>query len=228
MPHRQTSFSERKIFTRDFPSLNEAILQMNSFDYGVMRKSKFGEVSITISDEPSRDDKNDLHFESQNQDGFYYYTIENHTKFHRLCVYKTNKHRMITAAEAGDIEMFIESFSNTDKMKEFSLSTAIVNKNWNIVEYLTDNYDLKKRPVWDAIRYNNVEIVSKLLDKGHKLPKDWLAYCIYSDSFDVARELLTKRKAHLIFPTEEIKTSWFHREIIKKSRTAEFVRGFVK
>lgn len=217
------SGSERKVFTQEFTSLDEAIKRMNAFKYGVINKSKFGGCSFTIGEEP-RDDTNDLYFESETKHGFYYYTIQDHNEFFRLEIHQTRKHKMITAAIKGDIQMFVENFANTDKMKGFALSTAISSGHWNIVKYLTENHDLKNRPVWEAIRYNKVEIAIHLLDNGHKLPKDWLAYCMYSDSIDVARELLLRRKAHLKFSTNELKTNWFQREINKQSRTAEFVK----
>lgn len=226
--NKQTYNSERLIFTNDFKSLDEAIAQMNAFNYGPIKKTEFGGQGLTLSDKPSRNDKNDLYFESENEDGFYYYTIEIHDKSFKLYINRTYKDKMITAATIGDLEMFIENFTNTNKMKEFSLSTAISKGHWNIVKYLIDNYDLQKRPLWDAIRYNKVEIVNNLLDMGQKLPKDWLAYCIYSDSFDVAKELLIERKAHLDFPTNELKTNWYQREINKKSRTSEFIKEIVK
>lgn len=224
----QSSNSERQIFTQDFKSQEDAIEKMESFDYGVITKSYVVGDTLIISDEDSRDDKDDLHFESENKDGFYYYTIEKHSNHYRLYIYRTHKHKMITAAMSGNVEMFLEHFSNTDKMKEFALSTAIAHEHWDIIKILIDNHDLKKRPIWDAIRYNKVGILSKLIDSGQPMPKDWLAYCLYSDSIDVAKELLLKRKAHLAFSANELKTSWFFREIDKGTKTADFVKKFIK
>lgn len=223
-----TSHTEKQILTQDFNSLDKAIELMNSFDYGVIKKSQLGEIEFTNGGEEYRDQKNDLHFESQNEDAFYYYTIEIHLKFYRLLIKKTNRHKMVTAAETGNIDMFIENFSDTDKMKGFALSTAIINEQWGIVKHLIDNYDLKNKPLWDAIRYNKTGIVVKLLDHGHQLPKDWLAYCLYNDSIDVINELLIKRKSHLTFTSNELKTSWFKNEITKQSKSVELVRKIIE
>lgn len=223
----QASYPEKQIFSENFKSLDKAIERMKSLDYGIIKKSKFGIGSHSIEDPDQRHQNKDLYYNSQNVDGFYFYTIENHIDFYRLLIHKTNKHKMITAAETGDVDKFIKYFNDTDKMKEFSLSTAIINGHWNIVKYLTDNHNLKKKPLWDAIRYNKVEIVKNLLSNGHKLPKDWIAYCLYNDSIDVATELLINRKSHLNFTEDEIKTNWFKNEIIKKSKTADLVRKIV-
>lgn len=224
----QTYNSEIEIFKEDFISVDEAIEKMKSFDYGVIEKSKYGGGYFIVGEKNPRNQEADLYFDSENEDGFYYYTIENHVTFFRLIIKRTYKHKMITASMTGNLEMLIENFWNTDKMKEFSLNTAIINGKWNIVKYLVDNYDFKKTPLWDAIRYNKVEIVKNLIDSGYKLPKDWLAYCMYSDSLDVAKELILNRKAHLDFPIDELKTVWFQREIYKQSKTSEFVKRNVK
>jgi hypothetical protein len=52
---------------------------------------------------------------------------------------------------------------------------------------------------WVAIRYNQVEILNNLLDLDSKLPYKWLAYCMYNNSIDTAKELLLIRKYHLNF-----------------------------
>ncbi len=214
------------IFSQDFKSVDQAIDKMKVFNYGKIEKCEIGMSSYTISNEKPREYKNDLYYFSENENGIYDYTIENHINFFRLKIYKTYKHKMISAAKSGNLEMFIKNFLNTEKMKGFSLSEAIINGHWNIVKYLIDNYDFKNKPISQAIRYDQVEIVNNLLNIRSILPKDWLAYCIYYDSIEVAKELLLKRKAHLNFSTDELKTNWFKREIYNRTKTAEFVRSF--
>lgn len=215
--------SELLIFKQDFSSLDEAINKMNSFDYGVLVKNDGGVLHLDSKN--CRDESKDIHFASENKDGFYYYSIEDHLTSYKLLIYKTNKHKMITAAIIGDINLFVEHFVETDKMIKFALSEAIIHGNWNIVEFLTQHCNLQDRPLNDAIRYNKVEILINLINLGYQLPKDWLAYCMYSDSLDIAKELIINQKAHLHYKLEDLKTSWYFREINKNSNTAKFVKA---
>ena len=184
-------------------------------------------MTLTIGEETPRDTSFDLSFESEDDQGFYYYTIENHDSFCRFKMSKTNKNKMITGAIKGNLDLFIEYFVNTKKMVDFSLSKAIIHGNWNIVEYIIKRLDINGNPCWIAIRYNQVEILNNLLDLDYKLTKDWLAYCMYNDSVDVAKELLLIRKYHLNFKKSELETSWYNREINKNKKTARFVKNLM-
>lgn len=222
------------IFNEDFFTQNEAIKKMTSFDYGIKKSSKFNwrELSITLSEGEDEEELSnvafDLCFESENENGFYFYRIENHNDFFKFIIEQTGKHKMITGAVEGDLELFINNFSNTDKMKEFALEKAVENGNWNIVEYVIDNYIKNQNPLWLAIKYNNVDILCKLRRKGMGLPKEWLAYCMYNDSIDVTKQLLLVEKVHLKLQESELQTNWFHREVQKDKKTSKFIRDKFK
>ena len=179
-----------------FLSQKEAIATAHALNLGALKEEKIGVAVLQLNNngELIRDNSDDIYFSSKTEDAFYNYTIEKHEISYMLQVYKTNKHGMISAAIDGDLKSFKENFDNRDKMIQFSLSTAIENNNWNVVEYLIDNYDFKDKPLWHAIRYNKVYIIKQLQSKGRVLPSDWLAYSIYSNSVDVIKELLEVKK----------------------------------
>jgi hypothetical protein len=212
-----------------FLSQKEAIAAALALNLGPLKEEKIGVLIYQLNDngELIRDYSDDIYFSSKTEDAFYDYTIEKHEIYYVLKVYKTNKHGMISAAIDGDLESFKVNFDNRDKMIQFSLSTAIENNNWNIVEYLIENYDFKEKPLWHAIRYNKVDIIKKLLSKGRILPFDWLAYCMYSNSFDVMKELLEIQRAHLEYHIDEIKTKWYSREIRKNTDIAKYVKNIL-
>ena len=51
---------------------------------------------------------------------------------------------------------------------------------------------------------------------------------MYSNSINVAKELLEVQKAHLGIPLDEIKTNWYFREIRKKSDIANYVKSVLE
>lgn len=214
------------IKTLEFLSQDEAIAIAKSFNYGILKKETIGVSIVKLGDylEPTRDTVDDIYFSSKTDDAFFNYTIEKHEKKYVLHVYKTKKHEMISAAISGNLISFKENFDHRDKMIQFSLSSAIENDNWDIVEYLIDNYDFKDKPIWLAIRYDKLNIVKRLLSKGMILPNDWLAYCMYSNSLNVIKELLEIKKVHQRYTSDELKTNWFFREVKKDSLIAKYVK----
>jgi hypothetical protein len=220
-----SSYNPIKILV--FLTQDEAINEVNSFNYGMIKKEENGVSVIEISDnpEPVRDTKEDIYFSSQTDDAFYSYTIEKHEITFVLKVYRTIKHGMISAAITGNLTSFRENFDDREKMIEFSLSTAVINGNWNIVEYLIDNYRCKNNPLWLAIRYDKLDIVKRLLLRGMILPTDWLAYSMYSNSLNVIKELLEIQKVHLKLSTEELTTKWFIKELRKETPIVQFVKN---
>ena len=224
----------REIFNENFSTQNEAIKKMASYDYGVKKSSKFNLRKFTINSNKEKEEEKlnnvdfDLCFESEDNDGFYFYRIENHNSYFKLVITQTVKHKMITGAIEGDLEIMIDNFVNTDKMIRFALEKAIENGNWNIVEYIIDEYDIKENPLCSVIKYDKAELLWKLFDKGYKLPNDWLTYCMYNDSITVTRKLLNGEKVHFKSPISEIKTNWFNREVQKDKETSNFVRKFLK
>jgi hypothetical protein len=213
-----------------FLTQREAIDAARAMNLGPLKEEKIGTSVFELNEngELVRDSSADIYFSSKTEYAFYDYTIEKHEISYVLKVYKTNKHGMISAAIDGDLESFLKNFDDRDKMIQFSLSTAIENDNWQIVEYLVDNYEFKDKPICHAIRYDKLEIVKQLLSKGASLPNDWLAYCMYNNSFNVAKELLEVQKAHLKYPIDEIKTNWYLREARKGSDIANYVDNVLK
>jgi hypothetical protein len=213
-----------------FLSQSEAIAAAHVLNLGALKEEKIGVSVFELNDngELIRDNSDDIYYSSKTENAFYHYTIEKHEITFELKVYKTNKHGMISAAIDGDLDTFLQNFDHRDKMIQFSLSTAIENDNWQIVKYLIDNYDFKNKPLWLAIRYDKVDIVKRLLSKGISLPFDWLAYCMYSNSINVVKELLEVQKAHLEYPIDEIKTNWYSREIRKSSDIVNYVKSILK
>jgi hypothetical protein len=145
--------------------------------------------------------------------------------FYSVCTCKLIA-KTTQGAITGNLDMFIEYFVDTKKMVDFSLSEAIIHGNLNIIKYTMNRLNIHANP-WIAIRYNQVEILNNLLDIDSKLPKDWLAYCMYNDSIDVAKELLLIRKYHLNFKKSELETSWYKREINKNKETSKFVKNLM-
>lgn len=218
-----------EIFNENFSNQNEAIKKIASFDYGIKKSSKFNirKFAITFNEKDEEEISNidfDLCFESENEDGFYFYRIENHIDYFKLIIEQTVKHKMIDGAIQGDLELLINNFSNTNKMKGFALEKAIENGNWEIVEYIVDHYIINQNPLRFAIRFNNKDILSRLMRKGIELPKDWLAYCMSNDSIEVTKQLLLVEKAHLRFQKTELQTNWFHQEVQKDKITSKFIR----
>jgi hypothetical protein len=163
------------IFQDDFETIESANRKMHSFNYGEIQKSEIGAITYEMN---SSSESEYLFYNSETEEGFASYTIEIQPEKIKLYVYFTHKHKMIEASKNGDLNLFTEYFSNTQKMKGFALSTAITHNNWNIVDYLISNFDVETNPIWEAIRYDKVEILKKLIEKGIKFPKNWLAYCI--------------------------------------------------
>lgn len=211
-----------------FLSQQEAIEAAKSQNFGVLKRDKIGTTVFELNndDEPIRDTKDDMYFSSETSDWFYNYTIEKHETLYILQIYRTYKHRMISAAIDGNLDLFIEYFDDREKMIEFSLSTSIIHNNLNIVEYLINKYDFIVKAIWLSIRYDKIEILKYLQSKEFKLPNDWLAYAMYSNSINVLKELLDNQKLHLRFSKDELKTRWYIKEINKDNISAKFVREF--
>ena len=217
------------IFKKEFKSKNKAHEKMYSFNYGEINKSLVNFNGIVLdSDGNIRNDESDLCYTSEDENGIYYYIIENRNNLFTLEIICTKKNKMITGAIKGDLDMLKDNFINSEKMIGFAMSKAIINENWNIVKYLKDNYELNTNPLWDAIRYSKVEIVNKLIDNGFELEENWLAYCMSNDSIDVAKELLLKRKVYSKQSLPELRTIWFNKEVQKDKETSNFVRDFFK
>ena len=163
----------------------------------------------------------DHFFESEVSDSYYQFTIEEFNGFVNLKIFRTYKHPMISAAKSGDLDQFIEHFTDTEKMREFALGEAIFHEHWNITKYLIMNHHLKKNPTYWAIRYDNDVMIRKLLELNVPLDENWLAYCVYCDSEKVTEELLINRECHLKISEEEYNTDWLKKELRKKdNRTA--------
>jgi hypothetical protein len=204
------------IFSNDFQTFELAEIKMHSFEYGEVEAVTFGH--ITLGDTPTEN----TFFRSETPRYYYQYTIAKHIDFYRLKVYRTFKNKMITGAITGNLEMFSENFADNEKMREFSLRTAIEHGQWNIVEYLIKNYNLKEDPLNYAIRWKQLGIVKNLLTMDCPLSKDWLAFCIHHDSHAVAKELFVTRK--LDFNPREAE-HFFITRLRRNSDTARLVKA---
>jgi hypothetical protein len=221
----QHSNSECCIHQYDFTTLPEAKDRLYSFNYGKIKETKSGLNELLIPTESEANNYKCLNFESETEKGWYYYSIVEHPTFYRLKVYRTYRHKMILASQIGDLEMLVNHFADTDKMKGFALSEAIIHDNWDVVDYLISNYIINKNPIWDAIRYNKVDILKRLLARGVDLPKDWLAYCAYNNSLNATKELIIKQKKHLAYKSDELHTPWLRRELHKDTETAKLIKN---
>jgi hypothetical protein len=214
------------IITLSYKTQDEAIEGMYSLNYENISKTNSGIQVITIGEnnEIDRDKTEDIFFEAKTVEANYNFTIEKHSDAFVLQVYRTYKHKMITGSIVGDLELFIENFDNRRNMIEFSLSNAIIYDHWNIVKYLIENYEFKEKPIWLCIRYDRVKILNNLLSKGGEIPNDWLAYCLYSNSTGVTRELVDVHKLHHQHAIDEIKTSWLIKELRKDTELVKYVK----
>lgn len=206
-----------------FQNFDEAIAKMYSLNNGIIIKTESGNWRLSL-----QTDFINFFYKSETTNAFYSYTIEKHSDHCLLWIVSTFKNRMVTAAQTGNLKLYVDNFIDTQKMRDFTLREAMANGHWNIIEFLIDHGQIEENPVWNAIRFNQVEIMCKLLDKGFSIPPDWLAYCIYSDSFEVAQELLVNRKKHLEFNALDLKTSFYLKEIKKETTTAIFVRDIME
>ena len=104
---------------KDFKTKEQAIKHMESLGLGKISKSKYSwsELTFIIGEVNPRDTSFDLSFESEDNEGFYFYNIQNHGSFYIFSMSKTNKHKMITGAISGNLDLFVENFVNTKKMK---------------------------------------------------------------------------------------------------------------
>lgn len=191
--------------------------------------------------EDKRDKSFDLFFTSESQKAFYYYAIEKHFNFFKLRIQFSRKSQMIKAAKTGDLNNFKLYFTDTEKMVGFSMDESIRLGRWNIVEFLISlnksyevyNAILKKshikiinnHVIWGAIRWNQVLILENAMALNYKPTKDWLAYCIYNNSIDVARYFLAEQRYHLNFKKSNLQTDWYQRKIRKENQTSKFVKN---
>ncbi len=156
-------------------------------------------------------------------------TINEFVDYAILNEYTTFKHPMVSAAYSGDLALYIDSFSNTEKMKEFTFGIAVKNDHWNIVQYVVSNFQLKDGAIYWAIRYNKAEMLKKLQDLKAPLYKEWLAYTMYCNSMDVAKELLVNQRLHLEMPREQYLTDWAKKELRRdRNETTRFVKEVLK
>ena len=230
---------------KDFKSQEEAISYMNSQNTGEKKKSDLiAHIFQSQSEEENERIRSfDLYFSSENNKGFYTYIIEKHSTFFRLKTYSNSKNKMITAAQQGDLKSFMKNFIATEKMVGFSLTESIRTNNWNIVKYIISldlSFEVKdykgeihlveinKKAVSVAIRWNQVEILKELMGLGYYPRNDWLAYCMYNDSFEVARELLENQQYHLSYQKSELQTEWYKKEIIKDKKTSKLVKSIIE
>jgi hypothetical protein len=91
-------------------------------------------LTFTIGEEIPRDKSFNLSYKPEDNQGFYFYSIEYHDTFYRFSMSKTNKQKMITGVIKGELKLFNKYFLNTEKMIKFSLSEATIHGNWNIIE----------------------------------------------------------------------------------------------
>ena len=208
------------IYSEKFETVGEAISQMESFGYGRIKKVNFGNFDLDEIHDP----KLNIYFRSVKSDFKYQYTIENHRHFFMLKVYRTHRHMMITGAKTGDLNMLKVHFEDTEKMREFSLTSAIENGHWNIVDYLVNNYSLETDPVNYAIRWKQLQIVENLININNTLPKDWLSYGIYYDSFVVADELLVSKKFDF---DPSLNERFFFTVLKRKNETSRLVKQYL-
>lgn len=208
------------IYRKKFETEVEAIDQMESFGYGRIRKVNFGNFDLDEIHDP----KQNIYFRSVVSDFIYQYTIENHRHFFMLRVYRTHRHMMITGAKTGDLNMLKVHFEDTEKMREFSLTSAIENGHWNIVDYLVNNYSLETNPVNYAIRWKQLQIVENLININNTLPKNWLSYGVYYDSFAVTETLLVSRRFDFS-PREG--EGFFLTALQRDTNTARMVKEFL-
>jgi hypothetical protein len=220
----QHSNSELCIHQYDFTTLPEAKDRLYSFNYGKIKETQSGINELIIPIESEANNYKCFNFESETEKAWYYYSIVEHPSFYSLKVYRTYRHKMILASQIGNLEMIVNNFTDTDKMKEFALSEAIIHDNWNIVDYLISNYNIKKNPIWDAIRYNKVEILKHLIARGIELPKEWLAYCAYNNSLNATEELLINQQKHLEYKLDVLHTPWLKRELYKHTDTSDLIK----
>lgn len=213
--------SNQLIFSYDFPTFEKAFQKLNSFGFGELKE--IASSNFILLSETSLLPIENKYFFSETINSCYRYSIEIYSENYILKVFKTHKHGMITGAITGNLEMFKKYFTDTEKMREFSLSMAIHYNQWNITEYLLDNYILKLNPMWNAISGNKVEIIIKLLDRKFELPNDWLTYCIYSDSLKSTKILLESSN----FKYEPTDLKWFTKELKKDTETANYVRNII-
>ena len=207
-----------------FQNLDEAIVKLNSFNNGNIIRTESGNFRLLMDMRT----KVDTFYKSETNEALYSYTIEKYSDHCILWIVTTFKNKMVTAAKNGDLKLYKDNFQDNKKMRDFTLSEAIYNGHWSIIEFLIEHGQIEENPIWNAIRFNKVEIMCKLFDKGFPIPPDWLAYCIYNDSFEVAQELLLKREKHLEFNALDLKTSFYHKEIKRETKTALLIKQIME
>jgi hypothetical protein len=206
------------ILSKEFDLLDEALEYLSNLDYGEIHSSDFG--NFTFYDDDISEGEDNLYFTSETSTSFFKYTIQKHAQKYILKIYATYKNKMVSGAITGDLDMFIDNFENNAKMREFTLHLSIQYNNWNITEYLLENFTITANPIWYAIRWNNSNILSRLLELNYQLPANWLPYCLYNDSLEIVQYL------HSINPDifKFSKDNWFKKEISKTTKTAEYMR----
>ena len=213
-----------------FKSVDQALDYIRNYGKGEIHKADSGNFTFrTKEDKEKEGHLKDHFFVSETREHIFQYTIEEFKHSVNLNVFTTYKHPMISAAISGNLNQFVEHFTDTEKMKEFALGLAIQNNQWNITEHLINNHKIIKNPTYWAIRYDNALIIRKLLELNIPLDEEWLAYCVYYDSQNVVHELLVNRKCHTKLPKEEYETNWLKEELVKKDNTtSQIVREVLK
>ena len=88
--------------------------------------------------------------------------------------------------------------------------------------------EINKKAVSLAIRWDQVEILKELMGLGYSPGNNWLAYCMFYDSFKVARELLENQEYHLNYQKSELQTKWYKKEIIMDKKTSKLVKSIIE
>jgi len=208
------------ILQEEFESLEIALQKIAMLNYGTLNEAIKGNISLDAMLDPT---VRMFYYKSETDDAYYKFTIEGR-KNYKLSVYVTYKHKMVLAAQSGDLELFVRYFKEDDNLKYLSIDFAISNNRWNIVEYLIENSTLVKDPIWLSIKWNNLDILNKLLNLGHNLPDEWLAYCVYNNSLEITQELLLIKKKHLEYSQEDLNSNWLKKELLKDTLTSKLVK----
>lgn len=199
----------------DFETIEKAKVYMNSLPNGEVKQTRLIDGSENSNEK--------ICFESYTTSSVYHYTLEKHINY-KLKISESHRNMMVAGAETGDLHMFIKHFEDTKDRRGHSLSRAIENGHWNIVEYLIQNYSLKDEAFNYATRCKQLQIMENLVNINKTLPNDWLTHGIYYDSFAVILVLLVSRNFDFDPKVDE---TYFLKVLRNKTDTAKLVKEFL-
>jgi len=216
--------SNKHIGSYKFITLLEVEKFASEYSKGLAKITPFGIVMEIDFQVGCSQLKSSFNYYYETDSHYYYLHVKEHWTNFELNIYRTYFHPMITSAETGDLQDFIENFDERKTMTNFALRTAIEFDNLNIVKYLIESNKITENPIDKCLRYDRPNILRYLIDANQALPKSWLAMLIYHDVLFSAIVMIQQYKLHLN-DLAQFSDRWFLKQIKSDNRTSMWIKN---